>query len=102
LNKEERTKSTEQRRDKKIPANVQFVCVVGSTGALGDGLVSVPSQWPEDLQAQGIPAIRLGTTHYFVVRSAGNAARIASLAVQYHPRWSDEERALRRKSVLAP
>ena len=92
LTKEERTKISQQRQDKKIPSQVQFVCIVGSTGNLGDGLVSIASQWPEDLQNQGVPAIRLGTTHFFVVRSANNAARIATLAIQNHPRWSEEER----------
>ena len=102
LKKDERAKVSLRRQDKKIPDNVQFLCVVGSTGNLGDGLVSVASQWPEDLQAQGIPAVRLNTTHFTVVRSAHNAARIAGLAIQYHPRWTEEERTLRRKSVLAP
>ena len=102
LTKEERLKSLQRRQDKKIPANVQFVCVVGSTGNLGDGFVSIPSQWPEDLQAQGIPAIRLSTNHYSVVRSAVTAARIAGLAVQFSPRLTEEEVALRRKVMAAP
>jgi pimeloyl-ACP methyl ester carboxylesterase len=102
LTKEERVKSTLNRQDRKVPANVQFLCIVGSTGNLGDGLVSVPSQWPEDLQYQGIPAYRFTTTHYLVVRTAASAARVAALAVQPQPRWTEEEKNQRRKAILAP
>lgn len=102
LTKEGRGKNSLKRQDRKIPAHVQFVCVVGSAGNLGDGLVSIASQWPDDLQAQGIPAIRFSTTHFFVVRSAASAARIAALACQPQPRWTEAERNLRRKAILAP
>jgi pimeloyl-ACP methyl ester carboxylesterase len=102
LTKEERLKSCQRRQDRRIPPNVQFLCVVGSTGNLGDGIVSISSQWPEDLQAQGIPAARLSTTHFFAVRSAGSAARIADLTFQFSPRWSAEELTQRRKAILAP
>src|ERR1043165_6526837 len=47
------------RADKRIPQNVQFVCVVargdGKNGT--DGIVPCVSQWTEDLHKQGIPAV---------------------------------------------
>ena len=50
---------SEARRDRRIPEGVQFACVVGTGTRGGDGLVARESQWPEDLQRQGIPAVAL-------------------------------------------
>jgi len=100
LSKDERMKCCLRRQDKKIPANVEFLCIVGASNSLGDGLVSFASQWPEDLQFQGIPAIRINANHYMMVRSQKTAERIAELARQSQPRWTDEERLTRKKLVL--
>lgn len=100
LTKEERQKSARKRLDKKIPPNVQFLCIVGASSALGDGFVSIPSQWPDDLQSQGIPAIRLNTTHFTVMRSSKIAERLAELASQNIPRWTEETWLARRKQIL--
>ena len=92
----------EERRDKKIPADVEFVCLVGqmvlgfevegswelgrsqvklaaATDARGDGVVGCDGQWTEDLQAQGIPAVPLEIDHVLVLRRRVGVEKIADL-----------------------
>ncbi len=100
LTKEVRQKSCQMRGESRIPPNVEFLCVIVSTGNLGDGLVSIASQWPDDLQTQGIPAVRLSSNHFSVLRAQKTAERVADLAVQGQPRWTAAEVAARRKLIL--
>ncbi len=100
LTKKERLVWNELRDDKKIPANVDFLCVVGATGPHGDGMVACVSQWPSDLQKQGIPAIRLATTHVTVLRTPKTAEKIAELVRVEHPRWSTEKVVSLRKTIV--
>jgi pimeloyl-ACP methyl ester carboxylesterase len=88
------------RKDKLIPANVQFLCILGTVGTLGDGLVSCESQWPEDLQRQGIPVVRLPTTHLVVMHSKKTAQVLAELIVHDHPRWQPIQVEQARESIL--
>jgi pimeloyl-ACP methyl ester carboxylesterase len=100
LTKKERLLWGELREDKKIPPGVDFLCIVGATGPRGDGIVACKSQWPADLQKQGIPAVRLATTHLTVLRAPRSVERIAELACADHPRWSAEKVELMRKSIV--
>jgi hypothetical protein len=97
LTKEARRRWQQGRRDKPIPAEVQFVCVIGTGTGNGDGLVSTRSAWTEDLQAQGIPAVTLRAQHLNAVRGAEGAQLIARLVRDDQPRWGVAEvEALRR------
>ena len=101
LTKEERLKCCQKRADKKIPPNVEFLCVIAEAANLGgDFLVSKSSQWPDDLRKQGIPAVLINTNHFLALRLQKNAEKIAELAVQNHPRWSEEQMVARRKVIL--
>jgi pimeloyl-ACP methyl ester carboxylesterase len=100
LTKKERLLWGELREDKKIPPSVDFLCVVGATGPRGDGIVTCKSQWPADLQKQGIPAVRLATTHLTVLRAPRSVEKIAELAWADHPRWPAEKVELMRKSIV--
>ena len=60
-----------QRSAGPSPPAWEFACIVGTGGINGDGLVSLPSQWSEDLQSQGIPAYPLAANHWLAMRSAG-------------------------------
>jgi pimeloyl-ACP methyl ester carboxylesterase len=100
LTKEERRRETRARMDVTIPDEVEFVCVVGTAGVSGDGVVSRRSQWPPDLQAQGVPAVTVTSDHLSMVRSAGGADAIAELVRAPQPRWSPAKVAAARKSVL--
>ncbi len=100
LSKNWRQLAVLERNDKRIPAHVQFLCVVGTMGTLGDGLVSCRSQWPEDLQRQGIPVIRLPTSHIIVMHSKKNAAVLAGLILRDHPRWPQFQVEASRAKIL--
>jgi pimeloyl-ACP methyl ester carboxylesterase len=88
LTKRARARVLEQRRDKKIPENMEFVCVIGDGLYFSDGIVSTHSQWPADLQAQGVPAILLKTEHWEALRDARAAQVIARLVRERQPRWT--------------
>jgi pimeloyl-ACP methyl ester carboxylesterase len=97
LSKASRKAFLEGRKDKKIPASVEFAVVVANGTGSGDTVVDVTSQWPEDLQAQGIPMVETGSIHFTVPRSRSTAKTIAGLVSTAQPRWTDEkvEKALK-------
>jgi pimeloyl-ACP methyl ester carboxylesterase len=45
-----------QRADRRLPAGLEMVCIIGAWALGSDGIVSRSSQWPEDLRRQGVPA----------------------------------------------
>jgi pimeloyl-ACP methyl ester carboxylesterase len=97
-----RKKCLEARAKKRIPAKVQFVCVIGkvSKTADSDGVVPCDSQWSADLRRQGIPALTVVGNHRDVVRDASIAASLAQLVRQKHARWSAERVDKARKEIL--
>jgi pimeloyl-ACP methyl ester carboxylesterase len=98
LTKKERSLLLQERADKQIPEAVQFVCVVGTGLVTGDGLVSTRSQWPEDLQQRGIPAVPIGTAHAFTVRGSKGVKLLAELVREPQPRWGpDQVHAMRKR-----
>jgi pimeloyl-ACP methyl ester carboxylesterase len=99
LTKRARTQCLRDRQDKRIPAGTEFVCVLGTGFGAGDGLVSTRSQWTEDLQEQGIPAVRLRTEHLAAVRGAEGARLIAALVRERQPRWDSARVAAMRKRL---
>jgi pimeloyl-ACP methyl ester carboxylesterase len=99
LTKHVRTRCLHDRCDKRIPTGTEFVCVVGTGFGSGDGLVSTRSQWTEDLQEQGIPAVTLHTEHLAAVRSTEGARLIADLVREPQPRWDSARVAAMRKRL---
>jgi pimeloyl-ACP methyl ester carboxylesterase len=100
LTKEERRREMTTRLDVSIPDNVEFVCVVGTGAWVGDGVVSSRSQWPADLQAQGIPAVTVPRDHLSMVRSEAGDETIAELVRTPQPRWSPARVAATRKAIF--
>lgn len=88
------------RSDRRIPAEVDFVCVVGNGLFFSDGVVSARSQWPEDLQAQGVPAVSLSTEHWQALRNERAALVIARLVRERQPRWDAAQVAAMRKRLF--
>ena len=86
-------------RNKTIPEKVQFVIVIGTGAGDGDGVVPIGSQWPEDLQKQGIPAFPLQTTHFTVMRSKPDAQTIAAIVREKQPRWNARQVADMKKTL---
>jgi pimeloyl-ACP methyl ester carboxylesterase len=91
-----------ERKNTRIPGTVQFACVVASAPLAGhsDGVVSCRSQWSEDLQAQGVPAHALQTTHWDAVRAARGAKLIARIVREPQQRWAESTVREVRKKLL--
>jgi pimeloyl-ACP methyl ester carboxylesterase len=98
LTKPARKRSLWERADKRIPQHVEFACIVGTGTVNGDGMVSNRSQYPPDLQRQGIPAYPLNSTHWALLRSHKGAELVARLVRETQPRWDDNQvEAVRRR-----
>jgi pimeloyl-ACP methyl ester carboxylesterase len=98
LTKPSRRRSLVEREGKTIPDHVEFACVVGTGTVVGDGLVSNRSQYPPDLQRQGIPAFPFNSTHWMVLRSQKGVELVARLVREQLPRWNAEQvEAIHRK-----
>ncbi len=100
LTKEERRRELRSRIDVTIPDNIEFVCLVGTGAILGDGVVTAKSAWTSDLQAQGIPAVKVASDHLSMVRGSAGVATIAELVRTPQPRWSQARVATARKAIL--
>jgi len=83
-----------------IPADVEFVCVVGDVVAKTDLVVSCKSQWSDDLQSQGIPAVRLHVSHLAAVQKPESIVAIARAVREPAPRWNTERVQLARHEIL--
>jgi pimeloyl-ACP methyl ester carboxylesterase len=101
LTKEARLEAMRVRADKRIPPEVQFVCVLGSIGGIGDGIVRADLQWTDDLQLQGIPVVSLNTTHVTVMRSKAVASELANLVKEPMPRWSAQQVGMVKKAIFS-
>jgi pimeloyl-ACP methyl ester carboxylesterase len=97
LTKSYRQRAVGERADRTIPADVQFVCVVGTGTVVGDGLVACRCQWPEDLQRQGVPAAFIATTHWFAIRGQKGIDLLARLVREPQPRWDPSQVAEARR-----
>ncbi len=100
LTKEQRRREIGSRLDVNVPDDVEFVCVVGTGAWTGDGVVAARSQWPSDLQAQGVPAVEVRTDHLSAVRAAAGEDAIAGAVRTPQPRWSPARVAAARKAIL--
>lgn len=91
MTKEARATNRVERAERRIPADVEFVCVVGIIGGIGDGIVRADLQWTDDLQEQGVPAVMLRASHVTAMRSRSAIQRIAEIVNQPQARWSSAE-----------
>jgi pimeloyl-ACP methyl ester carboxylesterase len=99
LTKEYRAVRLQERADKRIPPSVQFVSVIADGLGSGDFLISTTSQWPKDLQDQGIPAVALHTNHFAIMHSKTQAQKIAELVRNDLPRWNESQVLAMKKSL---
>ena len=100
LTSQSRTHFLADRSDRLIPADIDFICVVGTGLLFSDGVVSARSQWPDDLQAQGVPAVALSTEHWQALRNERAALVIARLMRERQPRWDAEQVGAMRKRLF--
>lgn len=91
MTKEARATNRVERADRRIPDGVEFVCIVGLVGSVGDGIVRADMQWTDDLQEQGVPAIVLRTSHVTAMRSRSVIQRLVQIVCEPQSRWSSAE-----------
>jgi pimeloyl-ACP methyl ester carboxylesterase len=122
LTKDARRAALERREDKCIPEHVEFACLVGRmsvdleadlgallgggrdlrlsySSACGDCILSLDSQWPADLQQQGIPAYPLPVAHFTAMFTRVAARRLVELVVEPQPRWTADEVAAAQRAA---
>ena len=81
--------------------DVQIVCVVCKLKLVEtDGLVSVASQWPDDLQKFGVPIVLAPVNHFAVMQSGAAVKQIAELAREKLTRWGPESVDKARKVLF--
>jgi hypothetical protein len=75
-----------------VSPRVELVCVVCRIAkANGDGLVKLDSQWPDDLQQQGVPAAVAPVSHFDAMKAAASVKLIALLTRDRLVRWDAEQ-----------
>jgi pimeloyl-ACP methyl ester carboxylesterase len=100
LTKNVRSRVLEERKEKRIPKDIEFACVVGSMGFGGDGIVSTSSQWSQDLQDQGVPGYSVRMLHKEATTKSASIEMIAKLVNEPQPRCKPEKIAEMRKRIL--
>lgn len=93
-----------QWRDKcgcDLPKDVQFCCVVCKLPRLaGDSVVAASSQWPEELQKQGVSAVAVRCSHFGAMTGEKPIAAIAEVLNGKVKRWDEEEVTTARKVLF--
>jgi pimeloyl-ACP methyl ester carboxylesterase len=100
LTKQKRLRALDTRASRMLPPKVEFVCIVGTGTGTGDGLVAKRSQWSDDLQAQGVPAVAISDTHWHILHGKKGVDLIASLIRDTQPRWDRARVLAARKEIL--
>ena len=78
--------------DGGLADEVEFCCVVCKLPKIhGDSLVALESQWPSDLQRQGVPAALIAVSHFEAMKAGHAVKRIAELARERLIRWTPEQ-----------
>jgi pimeloyl-ACP methyl ester carboxylesterase len=98
LSKASREKCLLAREGKKIPAKIQFVCIVTAE----DMVVPCKCQWTLDLQKQGVPVLKFVTGHRQVMRKTASAKKIAEVICANYPRWQPGQVAEAVKEIFKP
>lgn len=88
------------RRDARMPSHISFACLLGTYGRLGDGALSCYSQWPRDLQEQGIPAFTLAVNHHSGMESTAIARKLVDMISSPPSRWSEEQVQEARRALF--
>jgi pimeloyl-ACP methyl ester carboxylesterase len=88
--------------EQRIADTIEFCCVVCKVPRLaGDTLVGLESQWPPDLQRQGVPATLIAVSHFDAMKAPHAVERIAELAREKLIRWTPEQIEQGRQIVFS-
>lgn len=88
-------------REVSLPDGVEFCCVLCKVGRSDhDTVVSLKSQWPEDLQKQGVPAVLAACNHFEAMTCDACAKEVVKLVDGKVVRWDEEKAATARKVLF--
>src|SRR5207244_7091656 len=81
------------RADKRLPASVDFVCLLGYSDETHgtDGVVPCECQWTPDLRKQCVPVTPFLAKHNQVTRGEAGIELLAKLVREKQPRWAAEQ-----------
>jgi len=90
LTEEGRQASLKARADKRFPAAVEFVCLLGYADETreSDGVVPCLCQWTDDLRKQCVPVAPFCARHNQVTRTEPGIELLAKLVREKQPRWA--------------
>jgi len=100
LTKESRQECLMQRKDKTIPTGVEFLCIIGTGGNNGDGVVCRECQWTEELRKQGIPAICVPVSHAQAMRTTKGTEAIVDAIKTKQSRWDEDKVRKSSREIL--
>jgi pimeloyl-ACP methyl ester carboxylesterase len=87
-------------RDVTLPKDLQFCCVLCKAGRSDhDTVVNLRSQWSDDLQRQGVPAVVAACNHFEAMTCEVCTKEVAALVSGRVVRW-DEEKTAQARRVL--
>ncbi|VTT96366.1 : Abhydrolase_6 [Gemmataceae bacterium] len=76
----------------KLDDKLQIACVVCKVKRIeADGLVRLPSQWPDDCRKAGVPAVLVQTDHWHAMLAPQSVKVLGELAREKLTRWTPEE-----------
>ena len=88
-------------RSGPIPESLEFGTVICKLPRLdNDTIVGIRSQWPEDLQKQGISAVLAEVNHFEAMTNESCTNEVAKLLKNKIRRWSPEEVAKAQKVLF--
>jgi pimeloyl-ACP methyl ester carboxylesterase len=86
---------------KLLSPKLEMACIVCKVRRIeGDGLVPLASQWPDELQQQGVPAVLLSMSHWEVMTTTAGNRVIADLMREKLARWSPNQVDQARKVLF--
>jgi pimeloyl-ACP methyl ester carboxylesterase len=90
LGPEHRAAVLKSRQGRHVPPAIEFVTVVclKTEGGKSDGVVSLQSQWPLDLQEQCTGCVCVHTNHHEAMRNDDAIKVLCKLATEPQRRWS--------------
>lgn len=84
-----------------LPSQLDFVCLVCQGGnRRSDTIVDFESQWPPELQSQGVPAVLVASYHNEAVKADAPVKAIGLLAREKLVRWSSEQTATAKRILF--
>jgi pimeloyl-ACP methyl ester carboxylesterase len=100
LTPEVRQQVLKDRADKKVPREVQFVCILGNAAGDSDGLVPCVNQWTPELRKQGVPIVTTKVIHMQVPRTEKGVEAIVQATKTDLPRWNEERVRIMERMIF--